>query len=89
MEAAFARQLEEAVDAEMARALQTRARVESEFFADPQVVGLGVGLTEDGTGPALIVYSKSAGQTATALPSSVDNVPVRVVHSDGFNAYEW
>ena len=89
LEATLERQLEEAVDATTARALQIRARVESEFFADPQVVGLGVGLTEDGTGPALIVYSESAGQTAAALPASVDGVPVRVVHSDGFSAYDW
>jgi len=77
-------------DAEIERVSAVRARVEAAFFRHPDVVGLGVGLDEAGAGLALVTYVRGAeGPVARALPASVEGVPVRVVHSGEFNAYDW
>lgn len=74
---------------EIARVNEIRARIESVFFRNPDVVGVGVGLDESGFGLALIVYCKGEeGPVARALPTSVEGVPVRVVHSGVFQAYK-
>jgi hypothetical protein len=77
-------------DEELERVSAVRARIESAFFRDPDVVGLGVGLADGGTGFALVVYVRGPeGPVASALPASVEGVPVRVVHSGVFSAYDW
>jgi hypothetical protein len=75
---------------ELERVGRIRARVEAAFFRHPDVVGLGVGRNEDKTGLALVTYVRGAEDpVARALPASVEGVPVRVVHSGVFSAYEW
>lgn len=74
---------------EVARVTAIKSSVESSFFANADVVGVGVGQGEAG-GTAIIVYTRGAASaTAQALPQLVDGVPVRVVHSGVFDAYRW
>jgi hypothetical protein len=82
--------IQQSRDPELDRVSEIRTRAEEEFFKNPNVTGLGVGLDESGHGLALIVYArKSAATLAQALPASVEGVPVRVVPSGVFNAYHW
>lgn len=82
--------IQESSDPELNRVSEIRTRAEAEFFRNADVMGLGVGLDEKGHGLALIVYARKAAATlAKALPASVEGVPVRVVHSGVFNAYNW
>ena len=74
---------------EVERVTAVKTRVENSFFGNSDVVGVGVGQGEAG-GTAIIVYTRGTPSiTAQALPQLVDGVPVRVVHSGGFDAYRW
>ena len=71
------------------RVTAVKSRIESSFFRNADVVGVGVGQGEAG-GTAIIVYTRGTPSiTAQALPQLVEGVPVRVVHSGGFDAYRW
>lgn len=72
---------------EIARISAIKSSVENSFFANPDVVGVGVGEGEAG-GTAIIVFTRgAAAATAQALPQLVSGVPVRVIHSDSFEAF--
>ena len=74
---------------EVERVTAVKSRVESSFFRNADVVGVGVGEGEAG-GTAIIVYTRGTPSiTAQALPQLVDGVPVRVIHSGAFDAYRW
>lgn len=54
------------------------------LMARPGVIGVGVGTTEDGSKPAVIIYvDVNAGGRAN-IPSELDGTPARVVLTDAF-----
>ena len=68
------------------RKIQTRN--EEAIFSLPGVVGMGIGLTEDGKGPAFVVYCKKLRPEARALfPHHLEGVPVRLIETGVFRAY--
>jgi hypothetical protein len=82
-------QAENPVTLQQVEALKTvQARHENSVFAIPGVVGLGIGLNEDGQGLAFIVYVEKMTDTVqTQLPYTIEGVPVRVIESGIFKAY--
>ena len=63
-------------------------RKEDAILNVPGVVGMGIGLTEDGKGLAFLVYCKELSPEARALgPHHLRGVPVRVIESGVFTAY--
>jgi hypothetical protein len=54
----------------------------------PGVVGIGIGLTEDGKDMAFIVYvEKLTPSVKSQVPGSIEGVPVRLIESGIFEAY--
>jgi hypothetical protein len=52
------------------------------------VVGIGIGLAENGQDMALVVYcEKITDQLISEVPKSIEGVPVRLVESGRFEAY--
>lgn len=65
-----------------------QARNEEAVFNVPGVVGMGIGLTEDGKVPAFVVYCKKLRPESRALfPHHLEGVPVRLIESGVFRAY--
>ena len=67
--------------------MDIQAEEEDAIFRAPGVLGMGIGLVENGRDPAFIVYSKNPRQTRRRIPRRLRGVLVRVVQSDEFRAY--
>jgi hypothetical protein len=55
----------------------------------PGVVGVGMGLTEQGDRPAIHVYVQTQatdGTVAAAIPKQINNVPIRIIETDEIKA---
>ncbi len=60
----------------------TQARHEPALFAVPGVVAVGIGRTEDGLAPAIVVYvEEMTGLVAARVPATADGVPIRIIES--------
>lgn len=67
---------------------EIQARHEDGIMDIPGVVGIGIGLTEDGADLAFIVYvEKVTSSVKVKVPSHVEGVPVRMIESGIFKAY--
>jgi hypothetical protein len=66
------------------QANSAKERWEDAFMARPNVIGVGVGTTEDGSDAAVIVYVDNSSAARPALPARADAVPVRIVFTDPF-----
>jgi len=65
-----------------------QARHEDGVMNIPGVVGIGIGLTDDGKDLAFIVYVERLTSAMKAnVPDSIENVPVRLIESGVFKAY--
>ena len=65
-----------------------QARNEESIMGIPGVVGIGIGLTEDGENLAFIIYVEKLNSTIKAhVPDRIENVPVRLIESGKFRAY--
>lgn len=75
---------------ELRSALEVQSRNENTLFDNPGVVAVGVGLTEDGSGPAVHVYvnTDAPGASASAISSRINGVPVRVFETDEIMALD-
>jgi len=69
---------------------EIRQRHEEELFRIPGVVGVGIGqASENASTPAIVVFAQKNTQAAissTAIPKSLDQVPVTVIFTSGFKA---
>lgn len=73
---------------EMQLARDVQARHEAAVMSLPEVVGMGIGTTDSGVGPAIIVYLKSMTASArNAVPQQLEGIPVRVIESGEFTAF--
>ena len=67
---------------------EIQAANEDAILNVPGVVGMGIGLTEDGKGLAFVVYCKKlTTQVRAMVPRHVEGVPVRLIESGVFRAY--
>jgi len=67
---------------------EIQARHENLVLAVPGVVGIGIGLTEEGKGLAFIVYvEKLTAALKVQLPEHIEGVPVRLFESGIIKAY--
>ncbi len=65
-----------------------QASHEDRVMAIPGVVGIGIGLTEDGKDLAFIVYvEKLTPSVKVQMPARIEGVPVRLIESGIFKAY--
>jgi hypothetical protein len=65
-----------------------QARHEDGVMGIPGVVGIGIGLTEDGKDLAFIVYvEKLTAAVKAQVPDRIEGVPVRMIESGIFKAY--
>jgi hypothetical protein len=78
-------------DSRIMHAEAIRSRHEDDLFRIPGVVGVGIGAATQNTSDiGIIVFvqrNSKAAATATALPSHLDQLPVRVVTTSGFRAF--
>jgi hypothetical protein len=67
---------------------EIQARHEDNIMGIPGVVGIGIGLTEDGADLAFIVYvEKLTSSVEVQVPNRIEGVPVRMIESGIFKAY--
>lgn len=67
---------------------KVRAENEAKLLAIPGVAAVGTGLTEQGDQSAIHVYvnTKATGGRPAAIPSEIENIPVRVITTDEIRA---
>ena len=59
-----------------------------DMMRSPEVIGVGVGVTDNDPGKvALVVYVDSTRPIQSRMPTEVDGVPVKIVRTDPFVAY--
>jgi hypothetical protein len=70
--------------AQLQDAIQVQRNHESRLFSLPGVLGVGIGLTEDGDEVAIHVYFNPDVPSAShsAIPRHLDNMPVRILETD-------
>jgi hypothetical protein len=75
---------------ELRPAIEVQRRNENKLFENPGVVAVGVGLTEDGSGPAVHVYLnvEAPRASASAISRQINGVPVRVFETDEIKALD-
>lgn len=65
-----------------------QARNEDQIMSIPGVVGIGIGLTEEGKDLAFIVYvEKLTPNIKARVSDQIEGVPVRLIESGIFKAY--
>ena len=75
------------MDPQMARMRSIQTSNQDSILAIPGIVGIGIGLTEDGENSAFIVYTeKLTDEVAQAVPSTLEGIPVRLIESGEFTA---
>ncbi len=87
----FAQVLSQVVSEEELRpAMKVQSKNENKLLGIPGVVAVGVGLAEDGSGPAIHVYlnADAPRASASAISSRIDGVPVRVFETDEIKAFD-
>jgi hypothetical protein len=70
-------------------ATEVLANNEAKLMRMPGVVGVGIGLTEEGDQPAIHVFidvGATGGALPTEIPKRINNVPVRVIQTDQIKA---
>jgi hypothetical protein len=80
---------ERANQAQVRRAQEVLAAHEAHLMGIPGVVGVGVGMTEQGDRAAIHVFvnvAATGGKVPTALPQLLEDVPVRVIQTDAMKA---
>jgi hypothetical protein len=73
-------------EAEVARATAARNKHESAIMADPAVIGVGVGASEDDPAAAAVVIYVDKAQAHAPIPALIDGVRTRVIVTDRFRA---
>lgn len=75
---------------ELRPAIEVQRRNENTLFDNPGVVAVGVGLTEDGSGPAIHVYLnvEVPRASASAISRQINGVPIRVFETDEIKALD-
>ena len=75
---------------ELRPAIEVQRSNENKLFDNPGVVAVGVGLSEDGSGPAVHVYLNvnAPRASASAISRQINGVPVRVFETDEIKALD-
>jgi hypothetical protein len=72
---------------DVGKAIAAKNRHERAMMLQPSVIGMGVGSADDGSGdPAVVFYVDRTTGHPPVLPRHLDNVKVRVIHTDAFVA---
>jgi hypothetical protein len=61
----------------------------AKLMSIPGVVGVGMGVTEQGDRPAIHVYVQTqatGGTVPAAIPKQINNIPVRIIETDEIKA---
>lgn len=91
VDSAFSQLLSQTVSEEELRpAIRVQSQNENKLLGLPGVVAVGVGLSDDGSGPAVHVYLSidAPRASASAISSRIDGVPVRVFETDEIKALD-
>src|SRR5215475_11858066 len=62
---------------------------QAKLMSIPGVVGVGMGLTEQGDRPAIHVYVQTqatGGTVPAAIPKQINNVPIRIIETNEIRA---
>ncbi len=62
---------------------------QAKLLSMPGVIGIGMGLTEQGDRPAIHVYVQTqatGGTVPAAIPKQINNVPIRIIETDEIRA---
>jgi hypothetical protein len=62
---------------------------QAKLLSIPGVVGVGMGLAEQGNRPAIHVYVQTqvtGGTVPAAIPKQINNVPIRIIETDEIRA---
>jgi hypothetical protein len=66
------------------KAHDAKERYADQLMSRPGVIGVGVGNTEDGKGPAVVMYMDNKAPGPPFVPAQLDGVPVRVIRTETF-----
>jgi hypothetical protein len=76
-------------EAEVARATAVKTSQASRLMADPAVIGVGVGASDDSPGEAALVLYVEQGKTLGAIPAQINGVRTKIIRTDRFRAFDW
>jgi hypothetical protein len=72
--------------AEAARATAAKNRHEAELIADPAIIAVGVGSSDDNPQEAAVVIYVDREKAHAAIPTAIDGVRTKVITTDRFHA---
>jgi hypothetical protein len=76
-------------DSEVARASVAKEKHVVELMADPAIIGVGVGRSEDDRSSAALVIYVDKSRAYGPIPTQIDGVRTKVVRTDRFRAFGW
>jgi len=76
-------------DSEVARATVAKEKHVIELMADPAIIGVGVGRSEDDRSSAALVIYVDKSTVYGPIPTQIDGVRTKVVRTDRFRAFGW
>jgi hypothetical protein len=71
------------------RAAQAKEKHAPRLMADPAVLGVGVGLSDEDPSETVIVIYLELGRAHAQIPVELDGVRTRIVRTDTIRAYGW
>lgn len=74
---------------EFVRASVAKDQHAARLMADPAILGVGVGASEQDPAQAVVVIYLEQGRAHGPIPAELDGVPTQVVRTDVFRAYGW
>jgi hypothetical protein len=74
--------------AELVRGQIAKSRHVEELMANPAIIGVGVGASNDAPGQSAVVIYVEQGKSA-AVPAEIDGVRTRVIVTDRFRTFAW
>ena len=75
-------------ETEVQRATAAKTKHEPALMADPAVIGVGVGASEDSPGQAAIEVYVDKQKTHAPIPATIDGVRTKIIATDRFHATE-
>jgi hypothetical protein len=74
--------------AELVRGQIAKSQHVEELMANPVIIGVGVGASNDAPGQSAVVVYVEQGKSA-AVPAEIDGVRTRVIVTDRFRTFAW
>ncbi len=76
-------------DAEVTRGTSAKTAHAARLMAQPGILGVGVGASDDSPGEAALVLYVEQGEPLGAIPAQIDGVRTKIIRTDRFRTFDW